>query len=282
MSFSLWFRAWIKSFCRVLNAALGPYKSEARRKRERERRLLRKYAPPNPFRTKKHRTRRSHLAAQNEKFIKALIGFAFSTLSLVFLPLGLLSRSRKSARKNRGAGRASSGRAVSSPPKAKQGRPAAQTTAHKESAEKKAEKASLKSSACPPAEEIPSASRLMQEESAKGQADESTPRSHCRNENDRYIRKRMTVAGSSYCRKEALEKLRVGSYLSLVPEPTNEYDSNAVMLMHGDEKIGYIAKKDLEIFLICLKLKRSVYGVITAIDDKAYPPRYEYEAWIES
>jgi hypothetical protein len=111
--------------------------------------------------------------------------------------------------------------------------------------------------------------------------DENTPKSTPKHEGDQYIRKRMIIAGSSYCDKAALDKLAIGTYFELVAEPTNPYDKDAVMLVHEGEKIGYIAKKDKLAFVTCLKLKRKVYGVITDIITEPYPTKYEYETWFD-
>ena len=112
--------------------------------------------------------------------------------------------------------------------------------------------------------------------------DENTPKSKPKHEGDQYIRKRMIIAGSSYCEKTALDKLTIGTYFELVAEPTNPYDKDAVMLMHDGEKIGYIAKHDKLAFVTCLKLKRKVYGVITDIITEPYPTKYEFETWFDS
>ena len=112
--------------------------------------------------------------------------------------------------------------------------------------------------------------------------DENTPKSKPKHEGDQYIRKRMIIAGSSYCDKSALDKLTIGTYFELVAEPTNPYDKDAIMLVHDGEKIGYFAKQDKLAFVACLRLKRKIYGVITDIITEPYPTKYEYETWFDS
>lgn len=113
--------------------------------------------------------------------------------------------------------------------------------------------------------------------------DENTPKSKPKHENDQYIRKRMIIAGSSYCEKSVLDKLSIGTYFELIAEPTNPYDKDAIMLVHDGEKIGYIAKQDKLAFVTCLKLKRRVYGVITdIIAGDGDHPKYEFETWFDS
>ena len=55
--------------------------------------------------------------------------------------------------------------------------------------------------------------------------DENTPKSKPKHEKDQYIRKRMFIAGSSYCDKAVLEKLSVGTYFEVVAEPDNPHDN---------------------------------------------------------
>lgn len=111
--------------------------------------------------------------------------------------------------------------------------------------------------------------------------DENTPQSTPKSEKDQYIRKRMIIAGSSYCDASAFEGLKVGSYFELVAEPDNQYDKDAIKLIFNGQKIGYIAKADKLAFVTCLKLKRNIYGVITNIDNETFPTKYEYETWFD-
>lgn len=54
------------------------------------------------------------------------------------------------------------------------------------------------------------------------------------------------------------------------------------MLMYNGNKIGYIAKKDNTPFIICLRLNRKVYGVITDIITEQTSTKYEFETWFDS
>lgn len=112
--------------------------------------------------------------------------------------------------------------------------------------------------------------------------DENTPKSKPKHENDQYIRKRMIIAGSSYCDKAILDRLAIGTYIELAAEPDNPYDKDAVKLMYEGEKIGYIAKQDKLAFVTCLRLNRKIYGVITDIITEPSPTKYEYETWFDS
>lgn len=119
-------------------------------------------------------------------------------------------------------------------------------------------------------------------EQAPVEPDENTPKSAPKNEKDQFIRKRMIIAGSSYCDKAVLEKLKVGTYFVLEAEPDNAYDKDAVKLVYEGEKIGYVPKQDRLAFVTCLKLKRNVYGVITAIKEEEHQVKYEFETWFDS
>ena len=111
--------------------------------------------------------------------------------------------------------------------------------------------------------------------------DENTPKSKPKREGDQYIRKRMIIAGSSYCDPATLNKLRVGTYFDLEAEPNNPHDKDAVKLTLEGEKIGYIARSDRLAFVACLRLKRRVYGVITDIITESLSTKYEFETWYE-
>ena len=111
--------------------------------------------------------------------------------------------------------------------------------------------------------------------------DENAPKSRPKHKDDQYIRKRMIIAGTSYCDKAALDKLTIGTYFELVAEPTNPHDKDAIMLVHEGEKIGYISQQDKPAFVTCLRLNRKVYGVITDIIPAPYPSKYEFETWFD-
>ena len=132
----------------------------------------------------------------------------------------------------------------------------------------------LKDNIAPPKDEVSKISKEVE-------IDENTPKSKPKHNNDKYISKRMIISGSSYCNKAALSKLAVGTYFDLIREPDNPNDPNAIMLILGDEKIGYIPKNDTFSFVTCLKLNCKIYGVITDIDNISNPPKYEFETWFD-
>ena len=109
--------------------------------------------------------------------------------------------------------------------------------------------------------------------------DENTPKSVPMNEGDQYIRKRMIIAGSFYCDQEVIAQLSIGTYFDLVAEPENPHDKDAVALFYQGNKIGYVAKKDVVPFVVCLKLRRNIYGVVTDIREKDGRKEIEFETW---
>lgn len=54
-----------------------------------------------------------------------------------------------------------------------------------------------------------------------------------------------TAVGVKY-QREAFKKANVkrGDVLTLVPEPTNTFDPNAILIFKGQSNIGYVPRKD--------------------------------------
>jgi len=280
------------------------HKSDAQRKKERERRLKAKYSPANKYRTKKkYRRRRSSLHVQNEKAISALFKFMATSLGILLLPFGLFDWGHKSAkaRKARAARTSSANKGASSHSTSSKSTSSTSSTSSREP--KTTESVSTHSSTVKFTtttvetklkedttytstkitlfEETKVEPKAVKVE-APTEPDENTPKSTPKNENDQYIRKRMIIAGSYYCDKAVLDMLEVGSYLDLEAEPDNPYDKDAVKLLYNGQKIGYIAKQDRLAFVTCLKLKRNIYGIITAIKEENGRTQYEFETWFDS
>ena len=63
---------------------------------------------------------------------------------------------------------------------------------------------------------------------------------------EKQVQFELNVAGVQFREgwKETLDKLKVGDILTLVPEPSNKYDSNAIKIVNfDDEHLGYIPAK---------------------------------------
>jgi len=304
MSFSVWFRQWVRSFFRLLTVGSKKHKSEAQRKKERERRLKAKYSSANRYRIKKRRRRRrSSHSVQNERLIHALFKFMATSLGILLLPFGLFDWGRKSAKARRqvkgnsSRTRSSQAKSTSSSTNARQAQSThtgkketvAKTNPPRTTPVRQADQSEVEhedskitvSSFTYTGEPINTATPPITEDK-NAEPDENTPKSTPKCEKDQYIRKRMIIAGSYYCDQAVLDKLTVGTYFDLEAEPDNPHDKDAVRLVYNGEKIGYIAKQDHLAFVTCLKLKRKIYGVITGIKFEDGRTKYEYETWFDS
>lgn len=101
MRFSVWFRQWTGSFLKILTFAGKKRKSDAQRKKERERRLKARHSSANYYLIKKKcRRRRSSHSVQNERLIGALFKFMATSLGILLLPFGLFDWGRKHSQVN--------------------------------------------------------------------------------------------------------------------------------------------------------------------------------------
>ena len=216
----------------------------------------------------------------SKAFMGLVLGIGF-LCSLFTLPIDLIRACRKAikikrARKKRGYG-------TRAQPKGKSDR-----TSHAER-KKGMDGAASRQQAVPEESSVDAPYKAsvhdepLTAEEAKdtGAPDESTPKSQPKHKGDQYIRKRMVIAGSSYCAPTVIGRLTVGTYLDLVADPENPYDKNAVMLTVEGEKVGYIPKGDVLPFVTALKLGRKLYGVITDICRSSTAVQYEFETWFE-
>lgn len=291
MSFKTWFKQWRRSLYRLFMIGTMPHKSDSQRKKEYERYVKAKSARKGRNRVIEKKKRRRH--GGNHKTLSALMGFMASTLSIVLLPFGLLHWGYKSAKKKSGTRKSAHRSAPKLDSKPHQSRPAQNKTATDNTPKVSVLKSNVQCDHTEDKKEPSIAEAFASYERAQPnvvtseskqittEPDESTPKSTPQNEKDQYIRKRMIIAGSTYCDKKVLSHLEIGSYIKVAAEPDNPYDKDAVMLLYDGEKIGYISKKDKLPFITCLKLGRKVYGVITDIINDDFPTKYEFETWFE-
>lgn len=311
MSFTVWFRMWVRSFIKFLMVGVDKRKSDAQRKREHKRRMKAKHSSARYFQGKKKRARpRPGLHVWFEKAMLALIDFAALSLGILFLPLGLFDWGHKSIKAKKASKQGASQKSAtqkSAPPKSATYTQASKpiSTAHKTPSkevkreEKKTAPTTAPTQKTKPSVEIKTASNAttvskvatledvqnipaVVKKEIPAELNENIPKSTPKNEKDQYIRKRMIIAGSSYCEKEVLDTLTVGTCFDVVLEHDNPHDKEAVKLTYNGVKIGYISKADKAAFVTCLKLKRKVYGVITDIHTEASPTQYEFETWFDS
>ena len=301
MSFRVWFKRWVFAFFKLLTLGGKPHKSDAQRKKEHDRRMKKKFSRSSEFGSHKTRARRrSSLHVWFEKAMGALFNFAALSLGILFLPFGLFDWGHKSikakrtssgVKKTKGKVKVQSSKPTSTAPKTvvappkKEAKPRP-ATAPKTTAKVPAEAQTASTSMQNPPkvatiEDIKDIPVTVKKEIPL-ELDENIPKSTPRNEKDQYIRKRMIIAGSSYCDKDVLATLELGTCFDVLLEPDNPHDKEAVMLLYNGQKIGYISKSDKPAFVTCLKLKRKVYGVITNINTETFPIQYEFETWFDS
>ena len=286
MSFSIWFKRWINAFFNLLLFSNNRRKSDAQRKREQRKRLISMYSASNLYRTKKKRKkRRSSQEVQNDRLISAMLGFLGASLGILLLPLGLLDWGIKNAKSKRGLTKSNVSKKAShkiKPKNSKNGKSETRAPikkAHHTGVSTTNRGNGAASSRLFEYREVNAASTSVAQNASH--TDESIPKSTPKHENDRYIRKRMIIAGSYYCEKNVLDTLEVGACIDLEAEPDNPHDKNAIKLLFNNQKIGYIAKKDQPAFITCLRLKRRIYGIITDIIVEDGTTKYEYETWFD-
>ena len=302
MSFRVWFKRWVFAFFKLLTLGEKGYKSDAQRKREHDRRMKKKPSHSSEFGSHKTRARRRNsLHVWFEKAIGALIKFAALSLGILFLPFGLFDWGHKNIKAKRASNgikttnRKAKVQAIKTAPTALKTAvavaPKKGTKPHPTTTPKAAKKATVEGeNAYTSAKNSPKTATLEDikdvpvsvKKETPAEWNENIPKSTPKNEKDQYIRKRMIIAGSSYCDKELLAALEIGTCFDVVLELDNPHDKEAVMLLHNGQKIGYISKADKPAFVTCLKLKRKVYGVITGINKETFPTQYEFETWFDS
>ena len=306
MSFTVWFRLWVRSFFKLLTLGSKKRKTEAQRKREHDRRMKAKHSAPKHFRIKKKRARRRHsLHVWFEKVVLSLIDFTALSLGILLLPFGLFDWGHKSIKAKKASKKNTIQRSASpkstthtQAPKAapsyhktsnnevkREEKKPTQTTAPtpkaKPSIEAKTESTSQTASKAATLEDVQNIPAGVKKETPV-ELNENIPKSTPKNEKDQYIRKRMIIAGSDYCEKEVLKALTNGTCFDVSLDLDNPNDKEAVKLTYNGQKIGYISKADKPAFVTCLKLGRKVYGVITDIKTEVFPTQYEFETWFDS
>ena len=306
MIFRFWFKEWVNSIFKLLTVNLKKYKSDARRKKERERRLKAMHSNKRFYWAKKkpRRRRRSSYTVQSQRTIYAILMFTATSLGVLLLPLGLLNWGRKNAKEKKASKKSTTQKNASPKSQAKASSKQTDEKARKVVTDTSKENTAFLSSCLATSaleteavtEPEQTAGTVPHELSASvdskeaalslqkppvAEVDENTPKSKPKNEEDRYIRKRMIIAGSSFSNKEVLSRLEIGSYLEIESEPDNPFDKDAVMLLYGRQKVGYISKRDKLPYVTCLGLGRKVYGVITDIVDDKPSAKYEFETWFE-
>ncbi len=74
---------------------------------------------------------------------------------------------------------------------------------------------------------------------------------------------------------ERLRELKPGQKLTLLREPENPYDKRAILVMNGDQKLGYLPRRLNGIFCRLMDAGKYLYATadefVTDEDDEDYP-----------
>ncbi len=315
MSFFTWLRRWLGSIGTLFSIGSPGKRLSAEEKRKlSERRLSERYGMESPdfaFFKKQRKPRRSSTTVQHEKMVVGIVNFVFATLSFFAVVAKFVSTQGRRKKRNSGSEQKNTASFRHPNPRSKKSKAENSfvvKTTDKTRIQKKAtsqdkvqnRKVYAQTAQKPPAyslseasEQNPHAAIALSEEkeaisldtkeapAERKEINSVTPKSAPQGKRDRFVKKRMTLAGSSYSDQKVLVRLAIGSRLNVVAEPDNAYDKNAIALFFEDVKVGYIPRKENLPFATCLKLGSKAYAIITAIDESIFPTRYEFEVWIE-
>lgn len=105
--------------------------------------------------------------------------------------------------------------------------------------------------------------------------DENVPKSVPKSEKDSYIRKRIILDNTINNIGNVIDIITQGMYLDV----ENDVVSNRVKLIYEDKIIGYISVEDSFPVILCLRLGRKIYGIITDIKSVDGNFVIEVELW---
>lgn len=294
MSFKIWFKAWMRSFYKLIMSGMSSRKRDSERERERARRREKKYSSKVKYsESRRLRRRRKPNETVREKSFGAAVGFAFaSILGILLLPFGLVGWGARSVVKTSESKRKSSSTGVTSS-RISSGREGA----HAATRAKKCTDERCETEGKPRGAEAQAAFGAQKPEGVPDIGDhnsdgahedvknvppraENEPKSWPKCERDRYIRRRMLINGAENGEREVLSRLDVGTYLDVFRDLQDPHDKNAVALLYEGTPVGYIAKNEALALITCLELGQIIYAVITDIIHENGKASYELELWI--
>ncbi|MBQ7390876.1 MAG: hypothetical protein IJW02_07225 [Clostridia bacterium] len=109
--------------------------------------------------------------------------------------------------------------------------------------------------------------------------DENMPKTTPKNENDRYIRKRITV-NETYRDRKLSDYLTQGRCLDVVFDSEDPKDRDIIMLCINGEKICGVPEEYHTAYATCLKLNYKVYAIVSDVVCCQEKISYELETWI--
>lgn len=99
-----------------------------------------------------------------------------------------------------------------------------------------------------------------------------------------YINMEFYIAGLKHYRyQDVANVLEVGTEVTLVPEPTNQYDPNAVMIMYDGVMLGYVPARSGEAQLVAkaLSLEAELLAEISKLDLENPQIHRRIKVWIK-
>lgn len=280
MRFKTWFRRWFLSILMLMSAPFGRYKSESAKEKAREVRRARKQKNPNLHRVFRRRKRRrtSHEAA-NARMISALLRFCALTLSVIFIPIGILDfgfkkiKSKKRAASNdvkRTASRGQNKNDYQASPNntAAHSKTTIRNTVNAQNTERDGGENENSISGNPHPKRHPQP-KLSDEVNTV--VDKNAPKTAPKNESDSFIRKSMVI--ESICDSS----LSVGK-----PVIFSLDDDGRIGLLYEEKTVGFLPEDSKTAIETCLNLGMKIYGIVSAVlvDDGVV--KYELEAWIDN
>lgn len=91
--------------------------------------------------------------------------------------------------------------------------------------------------------------------------------------------KHLSIAGAQFFPAEDVQSVQSGAKITFQPEPSNEHDPNAILILNErDKPIGYIRRSDNE--LPCALMNKGVefYGIVTTANIEAN--YISYDMWV--
>lgn len=311
MRFSAWFKYWILLFYRFFTVGVEKGKSERERNKEREARLKARRNSKDKYRVEKKRgKKRRKNGALNPRIFALAIGFAAATFfGIILLPVGLFDYGIKSIKEKKKAKKINTG--ADNNQKTADSH-SGKTSNREERSDMRANtfegdlesydnstlsgESAFNSEASELITEINDAesandtditteTRSVREKEKIAEVhirDEKTPKSKPKNENDRYVRKRLIIEKNESADKVVARRLKIGAYLDVVSESENSTDKEEIKLIFDGETVGYIPKSEALAIITCLELKCKIYAVITDVVCETNAVRYEIEIWFEN
>lgn len=290
MSFKVWFKLWRRYIYMILTFDRKRKVTDEQREKARRKRIEDKFSPRGFLKTKKERRRGVRGSAADRRLIEGLVGFSFTTLAIILLPLGLFDWAKKSndERKKRHTNHNNKGVRSNA---SKTSKTRANLNSKPEHTKITADAFGGKSDAAESQKGLAEISYSNMAASNKktvvakapeivADANDDAPRSIPRCEKDKYIRKRLVVPLSNNGDSDLAENINVGSYLEIEGALDDTLDEAPIKIVFNGKTVGGIEKSEGLAIFTCLKLGRKLYAAVVGIDTNGGDVKIEIEIWI--